>query len=175
MNFDAAFLGTSGLWAWGFTARSDTGDYIGAAAGKLWHLRDALQAKAEAGVAAVEGAVAPGLNRVIFESDSKNHVSALINKTHDLSAMGVLLKEIRSICISSFESFQFQFVPRNYNGAAHSLVQYGLRAKSECTGWEGDAPSCCEAIMLCTLRNGIPFPSKKKESPYLFLNNIIIW
>jgi ribonuclease HI len=49
-----------------------------------------LQAEAEAGLAAVEGAAATGLNRVIFESDSKNLVSALRDR--------VLLKEMRSIC-----------------------------------------------------------------------------
>jgi ribonuclease HI len=147
VNFDAAFVATLGLGAWGFIARSDTGNFVGAAAGKLRHLRDALQAEAEAGVAAVEGAVALGLNQVIFESDSKNLVSALIDKTQDLSAVGVLLKEIRSICLSSFESFHFQFVPRVYNGAAHSLAQYGLRAESECTGWEGDAPDFVSVIV----------------------------
>jgi hypothetical protein len=77
VNFDAAFKGESRLGAWGYIARSDEGDCIVAAAGKLRYIRDPLQAEAEAGLAAVEGAAAMGLNRVVFESDSKNLVSAL--------------------------------------------------------------------------------------------------
>jgi hypothetical protein len=50
--------------------RSNRGDFIAAAAGKLKYLKDALHVEAEACVAASEGAAALGLNRVIFESDS---------------------------------------------------------------------------------------------------------
>jgi ribonuclease HI len=141
VNFDAAFRAESRIGAWGYIARSDDGDCIGAAAGKLWYIRDPLQAEAEAGLAAVEGAVAMGLNRVVFESDSKNLVSALRDKKHDLSVIGVLLKEMRSLCIVSFQSFKFQFVSRKYNGVAHSLAQYGLRADGDYTDWEGETPN----------------------------------
>jgi hypothetical protein len=122
VNFDAAFRAESRIGAWGYIARSDDGDCIGAAAGKLRYIRDPLQAEAEAGLAAVEGAAAMGLNRVVFESDSKNLVSALRDKKQDLSVIGVLLKEMRSICIVSFQSFKFQFVSRKINGVAHSLA-----------------------------------------------------
>ena len=66
MNFDAAFSEQRKDGAWGFVARDDSGEFIAAAAGKLRHLRDALQAETEACVAAIEGAVALGLNRDIF-------------------------------------------------------------------------------------------------------------
>jgi hypothetical protein len=61
VNFDAAFVEETGEGAWGFVARSDKGVFIAAAAGRLKNLRDALQAEAEACVAASEGA-----NRVVF-------------------------------------------------------------------------------------------------------------
>jgi hypothetical protein len=112
VNFDAAFKAESRLGAWGYIARSDEGDCIVGAAGKLRYIRDPLQAEVEAGLAAVEGAAAMGLNRVVFESDSKNLVSALRDKKHDLSVIGVLLKEMRSLCIVSFQSCKFQFVSR---------------------------------------------------------------
>jgi phage tail protein X len=66
VNFDAAFQANTGLGAWGFIARSDTGNFITAVAGKLQHLRSALQAETEACVAANEGAAALGLHRIIF-------------------------------------------------------------------------------------------------------------
>ena len=33
------------------------------------------------------------------------------------------------------------------NVVAHSLAQYGLRAETECTGWEGNAPDCISAVV----------------------------
>jgi hypothetical protein len=56
--------------AWGFVASLDKGDFVAAAAGKLQYIRSMLQAETEA-CGAVEGAVALGLHRVVFESDSK--------------------------------------------------------------------------------------------------------
>ena len=79
-QFDAAFLSDSGEGAWGFVARSDTGGFIAAAAGKLHNLKDTLRAEAEACVPAVESAVDLGLHRVVFESDSQVLVSAIKKK-----------------------------------------------------------------------------------------------
>ena len=141
INFDAAFFESTREGAWGFVARSDTGQFIAAAAGKLSNVRDAFAAEAEACVAAAEGASAIGLHRVIFESDCQTLVYALQSRSHDLAPIGVLLKEVRSICIGSFESYSFQFVPRTCNAVAHLLAQHGLRSDSTCVGWEDDAPS----------------------------------
>jgi hypothetical protein len=76
----------------------------------------------------------------VFESDCQTLVNAVKTRSYDLSVIGVLLKEIRSQCICSFEFFDFCFATRSCNKVAHSLAQYGLRADSECTGWEGCAP-----------------------------------
>jgi ribonuclease HI len=66
VNFDASYIDSTKSGAWGFIARSETGEFVAAAAGKLQYLRSALQAETEACLAAVEGAVALGLHRVIF-------------------------------------------------------------------------------------------------------------
>jgi hypothetical protein len=99
--------------------------------------------------AASEGAAALGLklNRVVFESDSRTLVSALFKKDRELSTIAVLLKEIRCNYISSFESFELLFAPWSCSGAAHSLAQYGLRADSECIGWEGEAPEFVHVLV----------------------------
>ena len=107
VNFDAAFIDETGQAAWGFIARSDEGEFIAAAAGSLLHVKDAFQAEAEACNAAVEGAAAIGLHRLIFESDCKNLVTALKGSGSDLAAIGVILKEVRSLCMVSFESHKF--------------------------------------------------------------------
>ncbi|KAM0915505.1 hypothetical protein ACQ4PT_010803 [Festuca glaucescens] len=140
VNFDAAFLESTGSGAWGFVARTDAGDFIAAAAGKLRHLRDALQAEAKACAAATEGAAALGLHRVVFESDSQTLVNALNSSSHELSVIGILLHEARSNCISSFDSFEICFCPHQCNNVAHSLAQHGFRAEDECVGWADVAP-----------------------------------
>jgi hypothetical protein len=110
----------------------DGGEFVAAAAGKLRHLHDALQAEAEACVATIEGAEALGLHRVVFESDSLTLVQALNTCSHELSAIGVILREARSNCIAAFDSFDFIFCPVN---VAHTLAQYDLRAEDEYVGW----------------------------------------
>jgi hypothetical protein len=54
--------------------------------------------------------------------------------------IGILLREARSNCISSFDSFEFSFYPRQCNNVAHSLAQHGFRAEDECVGWADVAP-----------------------------------
>jgi hypothetical protein len=58
-----AFLWEPGEGDWGFVVRSDTGEFVAAAAGKLKNMRDVPQAER---VAASEGAAALGPNRVVF-------------------------------------------------------------------------------------------------------------
>ena len=112
--------------------RSHAGLFVAAAAGKISNVKDALAAEAEACVAAAQGAAELGLHRVILESDCKNLINALQSKSHDLALIGV--------CISSFESFSFQFAPRSCNEVAHLLAQHGLHVDSACEGWEDVAP-----------------------------------
>jgi hypothetical protein len=88
INFDAAYHKDSGDGGCGFVARSDTGDFIAAGAVRLKYLRSALQAEAEACMAAIEGAEALGLHRVEFELDCKVLVSALKEHTHDFAEIG---------------------------------------------------------------------------------------
>jgi ribonuclease HI len=140
VNFDAAFHQSTAAGAWGFVARTDEGEFIAAAAGKLRHLHDALQAETGACVAATEGAAALGLHRVIFESDSQVLVNALNSSSHDMATIGVLLREIRSNCIRDFDVFEFSFAGRNCNKVAHSLAKHGVVIEDECVGWAEDPP-----------------------------------
>jgi ribonuclease HI len=151
VNFDAAFHHPTEAGAWGFVARTDEGEFIAAAAGKLRHLHDALQAETEACAAAVEGAAALGLNRVIFESDSQVLVNALNSSSHELATIGVLLRDIRSNCIKDFEAFEFSFVSRTCNKVAHSLAKLGYEGEDECVGWADDPPQCVSVMVTSEL------------------------
>jgi hypothetical protein len=91
-------------------------------------------------VAAVEGATALSLNKVVFESDSKVLVDALNSDSHELSEIGVLLREARSLCISSFDLFSFKHCRRVCNKIAHILAKFGSQTEEECVGWTDVAP-----------------------------------
>src|SRR5207244_3650516 len=126
--------------AWGMIARSDTGACVAAAAGKLAHMKDAKHAEAQACSAAVGEAVSLGLSRVIFESGSLTLVNAINTGSHDLSSIGVLIKEIRSLCLASFDCFSFVFCKRNCNKVAHELAQYGCQASVPVFHWTEYVP-----------------------------------
>jgi ribonuclease HI len=147
VNFDASFIENTKTGAWGFVARDDIGEFIAAAAGKLRHIGSALQAETEACAAAVEGAAALGLHRIVFESDCQTLVNALKNGSYDLSDLGVLIREARSICIASFEFYEFSYCPRSCNKIAHVLAQHGLRADVECVGWADYAPDFVSVLV----------------------------
>jgi hypothetical protein len=77
---------------------------------------------------------------VIFESDSKILVNALQTRSYDLSEIGVLVRDIRSVYIGSFDSYEFSYCPRECNRVAHELAQFGFRAEEGCLGWADEAP-----------------------------------
>lgn len=133
VNFDAAFFAERGSGAWGCVARSSQGEFIGACVGKLEHLASPLQAEATACVQAIEAAAEMGFHRVVFESDSLQLVNAINSGDHDLSSIGVLLREARSLCFASFDAFQFKHCKRSCNNVAHSLADFGFRANVACT------------------------------------------
>jgi hypothetical protein len=135
VNFDASFIENTKTGVWGFVARDDTGYFIAAATGKLRHIGSALQAETEACAAAVEGAAALGLHRIVFESDCQTLVNALKKGSYDLSKLGILIREARSICIASFEFYKFSYYPHSCNKIAHVLAQHGLCADVECVAW----------------------------------------
>jgi ribonuclease HI len=129
---DAAFWEPLGTGAWGFIARDDRDEFV-TATGKLRQLRSALHAETS-WVTAVEGAVALGLNMVVFESDSKVLVGALNSSSPELSEISILLHEARSMCISSFESFSFVCC-RICNKIAQTLAKFGSQTEEDCIGW----------------------------------------
>jgi hypothetical protein len=61
-------------------------------------------------------------------------VNGLNSSSHDLSTVGVLLREIRSNCIRDFDA------ARSCNKVAHSLAKFDLEIEDECVGWVDDPP-----------------------------------
>ena len=84
INFDALFVQENQDVAYGFAIRSDTGEDIAGGAGKLHHLRSALQGEAEVCLAAMEVTADLGFFRVIFESDCHTLITAIKQGGYEL-------------------------------------------------------------------------------------------
>lgn len=70
----------------------------------------ALHAEAMACIVAVEGLANLGAHRVILESDSQILIRALSAGDSYSADYGVLLRESRSACTATFDTFEFVFV-----------------------------------------------------------------
>jgi ribonuclease HI len=140
VNVDAAFCQESRLGAWGFIARGNDGSFIAAGTGTMNHLSSALHAEASAFVAAIESMSNLGSFRVIFESDSLSLVNALKTGDADLSDIGVLFREARSLCVLAFDAFEFRFCRRSCNKVAHAIAQHGKTLGVQNLLWLDDEP-----------------------------------
>jgi hypothetical protein len=120
--------------------RDDNEDFVNCCScRKLRHLRSALQAEEEACVAAIERAEALCLNRTVFESGCQVLVSTLNSNSHDMSEIGVLLREARCRCVVFFQSSSFTVCRRVCNKVVHSFTQLGSKMEDECIGWVDEA------------------------------------
>ncbi|KAK1669229.1 hypothetical protein QYE76_057388 [Lolium multiflorum] len=147
VNFDGAFDYITGSGGWGYIIRDQAGDFVAAGSGKSVHLRDSLHSEAVACLAAINGAIRIGANRIIFESDASNLVQALKSTDYDKSSIGVLMKEARSLCVLNFALFQFSYARRTCNTAAHVLAKIGVSSESSDSFWEDYAPFCISDII----------------------------
>ena len=141
INFDAAFHEQQNDGAFGYVVRTNTGDTIAAGAGKLKHVKSALHAEALACIAAIEGPSDIGIHRVLLESDSQQLVYALKRGDADLSDIGVLFREARSLCVLAFESYDFMHCKRSCNVVAHALAKYGFGSAESSLVWGELMPS----------------------------------
>ena len=147
VNFDGAFHQTTNDGGWGYVIRDQVGESVAAGAGKSVHLRDALHSEAVACLAAIEGAINIGANRIIFESDSSTLVRAMKTRNFDKALIGVLVKEARSICILQFGSCLFSFSRRECNSVAHELANLGASSESQDSVWVDEAPECVVSLL----------------------------
>ena len=98
-------------------------------------------------LAAVEGAIKLGANRVKFESDSTILVNALNGNEYDRSVIGVLIKEVKSLCTTNFECFSFSFDRRACNAVAHELAKFGMNSADASSYWVDYVPICVTELI----------------------------
>jgi hypothetical protein len=160
------FIGNTKCGAWGFVAKDDMGKFIAVAG---WE-------------AETYPHCAPGWNRNLCScnrrsSSSRSAPCCFLIWLPDFgecdeewelrSDMGALIREARSVCIVSSESYEFSYYPCSCYKIAHELAQHGLRANNVC--WMGPKGprflylSWWPGRVLSPLVNGFPFSPKKMK------------
>lgn len=111
-NIDGCFRSSDGSGGWGFVIRDAEGHVVGAAAGKIQCVRNALQAEAIACIKAMEAAQDWGIANVGIETDAQVLVQAMEGSNQDLAINGVLFPEIKNTALLNLASFNISFCPR---------------------------------------------------------------
>lgn len=143
INFDGAFDAASGSAGWGFVCRDSGGNVVGAAAGRIRRVRDALHAEALACSYAIKAATDWGMSELIFESDCQVLVAAITSDDYDSAAYGMFFRQIKENLFVNFSSTSVLFRPRTCNKVADKLAAFGARLEGEhCVVWQGETPAC---------------------------------
>jgi hypothetical protein len=88
-----------------------------------------------------------GYARVHFEGDAKAIIDAINSSDCDLSSLGHIVADVR-VGVEGLSQWQFTFVRRNGNLAAHTLSKFATLYALDRT-WRDERPDCIkETIFL---------------------------
>lgn len=127
VNIAGSFFQVSSSGGWGYVIRDSNGLVISSAAGRLDHVRSALQAEAEACLQTILAAHDMGVEEVVPEFDALLLVQAINSDDYDRAENGVLFKEIKVLLPSCFRSFYVKHCPRACNKVANALASFGSK------------------------------------------------
>ena len=111
---------------WGFVFNNEYGEPLVAAAGKLSHIANSLQAEAYAMKYAIQEAARMGCVNIILETDAMNLKQAMISDDMDDSELGAMFTEMKCIIRTSFKCCKIEWCSRSCNSVAHCLAAYGV-------------------------------------------------
>ncbi|XP_073367696.1 uncharacterized protein [Aegilops tauschii subsp. strangulata] len=148
INVDGSFNKDTKSGGWGYVIRDHEGDVVIAAAGRLNHTSDALQAEAEACIQAIYKAQELGIGRAVVETDAMLLVQVIKSSSYDLAPNGVLFKEIKLFASLNFSSFDIVHCPRACNKVADVLALHGSKMELEPQAvWPGLAPTFAQSFI----------------------------
>ncbi|KAH0981171.1 hypothetical protein GBA52_008348 [Prunus armeniaca] len=129
VNFDAAWLASSGKAGAGLITRNANGEFVGAKC-LSFHPESAIMAEATAGLEGCKWAAELGLSEVCFESDSKELIESVRgNIKRGRWSLYSLLSRIRE-CNSNFSNCNWAWTDRKNNEAADHLASLALSRSS---------------------------------------------
>jgi ribonuclease HI len=89
------------------------------------HVLSPFHAELIACLQGIQMAVDLGIGRILVETDAQEVARAIKSADFDLSAVGHLIDEIKSLLCSNFISFECVHISRDCNRAAHKLAALG--------------------------------------------------
>ena len=141
LNSDVA-KGGDDRWGLGAVVRDEVGDVLLAMCDCWQGVCSVESGEAAALRAGLKTAIEAGFSRMIIEVDCLGLFYALSKRKGDLSAHGLILKDIWHLC-SLCQYVSFSFIRRNGNKVAHALAQRSL-VFNVFTVWIEEAP---QAVM----------------------------
>ncbi|KAH0992419.1 hypothetical protein GBA52_003902 [Prunus armeniaca] len=155
VNFDAAWLASSGKAGAGLIARSANGEFVGAKC-LSFQAESVIMAEAIAGLEGCKWAYELGLSEVCFESDSKELVESVKgNIKRGRWNLYPLLSRIRE-CNSIFSNCNWAWTGRKNNEAADHLASLAL-SRSSPEVWVSMPPTSLVHILN---RDDLPCPPR---------------
>lgn len=99
----------------------------------------------------VQNAIELGVSNMILETDSVMVKQAATSTTYDLSRLGTLASELRSLLQLNFGQVIVSCIPRTGNKAAHALAALGNETTLEADPIMDDLPLCIQDIVASDL------------------------
>ena len=107
-------------------ARDHHGEAVLAGAGRLAAVPDVLTAEASACAKGLQAATDFGIYRIQLEMDFWILKQALLTPSLDLTASGMLIRDIRDLLHEHFICNDIILIPRTCNSVAHELARLGM-------------------------------------------------
>jgi ribonuclease HI len=121
-NVDASFFHSDGATGWGWCVRDSRGFFQLAGTNVVHSTLNVLEGEALAILEAMEEMIHRGITFVIFESDSKLVVDAILSTHVGISEFSVLISHIQDL-LRMHNYFEVKYVKRQANMVAHSLAR----------------------------------------------------
>ncbi|GAU40243.1 hypothetical protein TSUD_219530 [Trifolium subterraneum] len=121
-NVHASFFKNAGACGWGWCIRGSNGQFILAGSNVLLEKLNTMEGEAMAIKEVMCESIQRGFTQVIFESDSKLVVDAILTKNVGVSELYSTISCIQSMLLSH-PNFEVKFVKRQANRVAHTLAR----------------------------------------------------
>ncbi|GAU21829.1 hypothetical protein TSUD_176750 [Trifolium subterraneum] len=143
-NVDASFFKNAGACGWGWCIRGSNGQFILAGSNILFEKLNIMEGEAMAIKEAMCESIQRGFTQVIFESDSKLVVDAILTRNVGVSELYSIISCIQSMLLSH-PNFEVKFVKRQANMVAHTLARAAY-SKSSRYIYDSIPPCICNIL-----------------------------
>jgi hypothetical protein len=84
---------------------------------------------------------------LVIETDALMVVQACTSTAYDMSSVGYLAQELRSMVDSNFQFFKFAYVPRECNRVADALAKQGVGCVMGAVSLMGSLSACIQTLV----------------------------